>query len=300
MQIEALNGVSTAEAKAQKALLEEQLSDLEEDLADTQADHIYQVQIDGLNEQKEILQDIYDKFVDSLNKCLDAEGTIISNATANWCYNNNKTYIDGAKIYTGTITADAIAAKAIKSNKIDVDTLDAISANLGTIKAGIIQSNGYKKDTKGMRISLNDGTLDSKNFSIDAEGNVSVSGTIYATSGTLSNLLVVGNKGIACEYEMGAGSGSTKQTVRISEGKISFSNIYTSQDGSSRTDTGTYIYQATSGIAFESESGEAYFKVSSMSSSALSHNNDSYVMINKQGLITANGSYLNSRDRFCS
>lgn len=82
MQIEALNGVSTAEAKAQKALLEEQLSDLEEDLADTQADHIYQIQIDGLNEQKEILQDIYDKFVDSLNKCLDAEGTIISNATA--------------------------------------------------------------------------------------------------------------------------------------------------------------------------------------------------------------------------
>lgn len=82
MQIEALNGVSTAESKAQKALLEEQLSDLEEDLADTQADHIYQIQIDGLNEQKEILQDIYDKFVDSLNKCLDAEGTIISNATA--------------------------------------------------------------------------------------------------------------------------------------------------------------------------------------------------------------------------
>lgn len=81
MQIEALNGVSTAESKAQKALLEEQLSDLEEDLADTQADHIYQVQIDGLNEQKEILQDIYDKFVESLNKCLDAEGTIISNAT---------------------------------------------------------------------------------------------------------------------------------------------------------------------------------------------------------------------------
>lgn len=82
MQIEALNGVSTAEAKAQKALLEEQLSDLEQDLADTQADHIYQVQIDGLNEQKEILQDIYNNFVDSLNKCLDAEGTIISNATA--------------------------------------------------------------------------------------------------------------------------------------------------------------------------------------------------------------------------
>lgn len=226
----------------------------------------------------------------------DTTNQILDNSIVNWCYNNNKTYIDGAKIYTGTITADAIAAKSIKSNKIDVDTLDAISANLGTVIAGVIQSAEYGKNNKGIKISLDDGTLDSKNFSIDAQGNVSIDGTIYATNGTLSNLLIVGNKGIACEYEMGAGSGSTKQTVRISEGKISFSNIYTSQEDSSRVDTGTYIYQATSGIAFESESGEAYFKVSSMSSSALSHNNDSYVMINKQGLITANGSYLNSRD----
>lgn len=226
----------------------------------------------------------------------DTTNQVLDNSIANWCYNNNKTYIDGAKIYTGTITADAIATKSITSGKIDVSELSAISVNLGTVKAGVIESNGYKKDTKGMKISLNDGTLDSKNFSIDAQGNVSIDGTIYATNGTLSNLLIVGSEGIACEYEMGAGSGSTKQTVRISEGKISFSNIYTSQDGASRTDTGTYIYQAASGIAFESESGEAYFKVSSMSSSALSHNKDSYVMINKQGLITANGSYLNSRD----
>ena len=216
----------------------------------------------------------------------DTTNQILDNSIVNWCYNNNKTYIDGAKIYTGSIAADKISAK----------TLESISANLGTVNAGVIQSTHYGKDDKGIKISLDDGTWDSKNFSIDAQGNVSVNGVIYATYGTLSNLLIVGNKGIACEYEMGAGSGSTKQTVRISEGKISFSNIYTSQDGASRTDTGTYIYQATSGIAFESESGEAYFKVSSMSSSALSFNKDSYVMINKQGLITANGSYLNSRD----
>lgn len=81
MQIEALNGVSTAEAKAQRALLQEQIKGLEEDLADTQAEHIYQMQIDGLNEQKEILQDIYDEFIDSLNKCLDTEQEIISSAT---------------------------------------------------------------------------------------------------------------------------------------------------------------------------------------------------------------------------
>lgn len=171
MQIEALNGVSTAESKAQKALLEEQLSDLEEDLADTQADHIYQVQIDGLNEQKEILQDIYDKFVDSLNKCLDAEGTIISNATVlsqnsiesvrkllddiakargydlNYVDNNNTLahFADGGKVISakGKGRDDGIAwlkagefvlnEQAFKAFKYTLPTIDNLADKMSTI-----------------------------------------------------------------------------------------------------------------------------------------------------------------------
>lgn len=171
MQIEALNGVSTAESKAQKALLEEQLSDLEEDLADTQADHIYQVQIDGLNEQKEILQDIYDKFVDSLNKCLDAEGTIISNATVlsqnsieavrkllddiakargydlNYVDNNNALahFADGGKVISakGKGRDDGVAwlkagefvlnEQAFKAFKYTLPTIDNLADKMSTI-----------------------------------------------------------------------------------------------------------------------------------------------------------------------
>ena len=96
----------------------------------------------------------------------DTTNQILDNSIANWCYNNNKTYIDGAKIYTGSIAAD----------KISTDTLESISANLGTVNAGVIQSTHYRKDDKGMKISLNDGTLDSKNFKISNAGDITATG----------------------------------------------------------------------------------------------------------------------------
>ena len=39
---------------------------------------------------------------------------------ADWCYNNNTTYIDGANIYTGTISAKQIAAESITADKLSV------------------------------------------------------------------------------------------------------------------------------------------------------------------------------------
>ena len=52
---------------------------------------------------------------------------------ANWCYNNNKTYINGGKIYTGTVTANQLAANSVTAGKI---AANAISA--GNIVAGAI------------------------------------------------------------------------------------------------------------------------------------------------------------------
>lgn len=225
----------------------------------------------------------------------DITNTILDNSIVNWCYNNNKTYIDGAKIYTGTITAEKIATKSIDATKIDVSTLSAISANLGTVTAGTIQSSNYKKDTTGMQLVLSDGTWNSKNFSIDSSGNVSLNGTIYATSGTLSNLLITGDKGISCEYEFGSGSGTATQSIKLARGRISFSYSSVDSTGGSRVDAGTYIYPSVNGLSLENENGEYYFKTSGMSSSELSNNYDSYVMINNKGIITANGSYFNSR-----
>jgi hypothetical protein len=44
---------------------------------------------------------------------------------ADWCYNNNKTYIDGGKLYTGTVTTNALAANSVTASKIDVTDLFA-------------------------------------------------------------------------------------------------------------------------------------------------------------------------------
>ena len=65
---------------------------------------------------------------------------------------NNITYIDGGKIYTGSITAD----------KLEVNSLSAINANLGTVTAGKLRSSDYDEDTgSGMSIDLNNSTIES-------------------------------------------------------------------------------------------------------------------------------------------
>lgn len=110
-----------------------------------------------------------------------------------WCKTKNVTIIDGATIITGSIAAaqidaDAIETRHIKSNAIvsdhiNVDSLSAISANMGLLEAGIIQSEGYTLDTKGLKIDLDNSTFDSPNFKIDKDGNVDIAGIVTANEG---------------------------------------------------------------------------------------------------------------------
>ena len=60
----------------------------------------------------------------------DSDASIAYNSISNWCQDGDMTQINGGYIATGTITAD----------KIDVNELSAISANMGTITTGKIQS----------------------------------------------------------------------------------------------------------------------------------------------------------------
>lgn len=102
----------------------------------------------------------------------------------NWT--TNTTWIDGGKIYTGSITADKIATDAIKSRNY-------------------ISSGG----TQGSFLNLSDGSFQSPNLSWDANGNLiaknaNISGVIYATkgifngeinatTGTIGNWKIVGS-----------------------------------------------------------------------------------------------------------
>ena len=101
-----------------------------------------------------------------------------------WCYDNDITYINGGKIYTGTVTADQLAANSVTAGKIKVDSLSAISANIGTVTAGTIQSNNYVKNVSGMKLSLTDGSWDSKYTKIDGEGKIECS-NIVITGGSI-------------------------------------------------------------------------------------------------------------------
>ena len=60
----------------------------------------------------------------SFDAALQSNMTTVTNAINSWGYSTDKTYIDGSKIYTGTITADKIAAGAITADKIVVGESD--------------------------------------------------------------------------------------------------------------------------------------------------------------------------------
>ena len=88
-------------------------------------------------------------------------------AIEDWCYNNDITYINGGKIYTGTVTADKLAANSVTADKI---LAGAITADKLSVDA--ITSRNYVKDTSGTKISLADGSYDSKYTKINSDGKI--------------------------------------------------------------------------------------------------------------------------------
>lgn len=65
---------------------------------------------------------------------------------ANWCYNNDTTYINGGKIYTGTVTASQIAANAITSDKISANAVIAGKIAANAVTTGTIAADAVNAD----------------------------------------------------------------------------------------------------------------------------------------------------------
>lgn len=102
---------------------------------------------------------------------------------SNWT--TNTTWIDGGKIYTGSITADKIAANAITADKIATDAIKS---------RNYISSGG----AQGSFLNLSDGSFTSPNLSWDSNGNliasnVNLSGLINATKGTVGGWNIATN-----------------------------------------------------------------------------------------------------------
>ena len=91
----------------------------------------------------------------------------------------------------------------------DLSGTGTTEINGSNIITGIIKSSNYVQGTSGTAIDLANGSIDTKNFKVDSNGNVSITGTLSSTSGSIGGF-TLGNVSL---------SGSTsKGTMRIQRG----------------------------------------------------------------------------------
>jgi hypothetical protein len=113
-----------------------------------------------------------------------------------WCIANNKTIINGGVIMTGTIGADQIKSNWIEAKHLKSDYLSSLSANIGEIKAGSLQSADFIDkegvySEQGTKIDLTNDYIKSKNFAIDTNGDAHFNGTVHATAGDIGGCEIV-------------------------------------------------------------------------------------------------------------
>lgn len=123
------------------------------------------INLNGLVTFSGLNSDIQSKITNASTNASNAisKADSVNTLLSSWCSANDKTLINGAKIYTSSITAE----------KISVNTLSSLSANLGSITAGSININNK--------------------FIVDSLGNLKatsaeLTGKITATSGTIAGI----------------------------------------------------------------------------------------------------------------
>ena len=80
-QAAALDGVTDAESRAQKARLDAQIQEKQDEIDDTVHEQTIKIQMDGLDELKTELQEDYDKYIKDLAQNLDKITDLINGAT---------------------------------------------------------------------------------------------------------------------------------------------------------------------------------------------------------------------------
>lgn len=89
-------------------------------------------------------------------------------------------YLSGTDIVSESITTKQLASNSVTAEKMYLKNLSSVTADLGTVTAGIIQSTNYSVDNygntiAGMQLDLASGTWDSKYTKIDSDGAIACS-----------------------------------------------------------------------------------------------------------------------------
>jgi hypothetical protein len=130
--------------------------------------------------------------------------------------------IDGSLLVTGTVTAGKLAANSVVAANINVSSLSAISANLGTITAGDLTAAKIRTASSGARILIND----------------------TATNATYGNKIVGLTSGGVEMFKLDASAGLVNITSdQLGSGALRVDNTASTGGGIySETNAGTAVY----------------------------------------------------------
>ena len=124
-----------------------------------------------------------------------------------WCYNNDSTYINGGNIYTGTVTANAIAANAITSDKISANAITSDKISAGAITAAKITTDNIS-GTNGW-INLRSGTFKYNDGALAWDGSTMTIGGFKISKYKITNdaIGICSTSGQEWAFWAGASSG---------------------------------------------------------------------------------------------
>jgi hypothetical protein len=144
-------------------------------------------------------------------------------------------YVVSWTLFTTYITGSLIVENTITASKLSVSSLSSITANIGTVTAGEIQTSGFKTGTTGQRIEINSlvppstTVRDNRITAYDSSNNKFL--TLGGTGGADVNSAVIGISGtssitnpIWLEYSGAIGSGVTANTSGAGNGFSAVSN----------------------------------------------------------------------------
>lgn len=186
-----------------------------------------------------------------------------------WCNSNDKTKIDGATIYTGSITAD----------KITTNNLESISANIGgwsitgtRIEKDLTESGGYRVGIQntsspsqysavfyaGCNTAANGSIAapEYSNFYVTQTGylycnNANISGNVNASSGTIAHWDIIGYR-IESDHTSSDGYrvGIQNSNEAIDGGAVFYAGCNTSAGGTIASESASNFYVTQSGYLY--------------------------------------------------
>ncbi|MCR1870174.1 tail fiber domain-containing protein [Longicatena caecimuris] len=188
---------------------------------------------------------------------LDINTQSIINGVKKWSYNNDITYIDGGKIYTGTINAAQIAANAVTASKINVSSLSAITANLGTVTAGSLTSktviNVTTDLTIGNNIYINQNTKGTKYIKFTADN------WIRSWVSSEWEYIIMESSGVSSIGATGATkSASVNALVVTGKSEVQINGTDRISINSNFTEVSSGLYMLNGGIHFNANNKSVY------------------------------------------